>query len=236
MTIRHLRLSFMCCAALLCVQLSAQAQCQDQLCYFNASTGCYTCQQNPGLFCSLKIARCNKTCTTGVCNGAALARLQGAKTAATKLLLLNCAESSVKAASLKAVAQVTSVPNNGTGMRIVQQVDSPLALIEATHGIEDLLEHAVVENVGKDKIVSYKIGWIVWYHDSAKSPDIGAGREMRPEGGIEPGVVVGVASQNVPGTYLKKGARLVAFFVAEATTENGIVFKANTDEIVRDTQ
>lgn len=148
-------------------------------------------------------------------------------------VVLFCAQIPTLGASAPKVQGAQTPDGNGTHMRSVLQKKFPLVLIETTHGIDDLLEHAVAENVSKSTIVSYKIGWVVWYHDSARQPEIGMGKEVQVKRGIAPRVVIGVPSQNVSGDWAV-GARSVTFFVAEATTADGSVFKADVNQVTKD--
>lgn len=117
-------------------------------------------------------------------------------------------------------------------MRPVLQSDSPLVLLRATHGRNDLLEHAVVRNLSKSTIRSYRMGWIVVYRDAQKKPEVHPGELISVQGGIKPKGFHDVPSQRVPGSLLNHEVRAVMFFVAEVQFDDGRVFKADTNQIV----
>jgi hypothetical protein len=127
---------------------------------------------------------------------------------------------------LFAVASRLSAKPDGTAFFPLEQADSPLAMIETTHTVDDGLKSAVVQNRGTQPIVEYRMGWVAVFPQGTKT---GLGfRVLLPEGAM-PGRTVNVPAQQVPMDFYKEGAIGVGFFVSEIRFADGHTWKADLD-------
>jgi hypothetical protein len=115
---------------------------------------------------------------------------------------------------------------DGTAFFPLEQADSPLAMIETTHAVDDGLKSAILQNRGTQAIVEYRMGWVAVFPQGTRT---GLGiRVLLPEG-ASPGRTVKVPAQQVPMDFYKGGAIGVGFFVSEVRFADGRTWKADLD-------
>ncbi len=123
----------------------------------------------------------------------------------------------------------------GTGMLHLRPADCPAILVESKHASTDMLESAVLKNVGSKPITGYRIGWIAIYPTGKDKVGLGVSVDLPL--GIASGTTVEVPAQGVSMDYAKEGAIAVVFFVTDIRTskENGatesIVWKPALEEL-----
>lgn len=102
------------------------------------------------------------------------------------------------------------------GLVIAPQQGAPAQLVPpTTHGLDDLLTAATLQNRSEKTIISYRIGWGYVLQNGI---EFHTGALMRVPTGVKPGRVRNVPGQ---GIHLALGAEQVIFFVAELTFANG---------------
>jgi hypothetical protein len=127
---------------------------------------------------------------------------------------------------LFAIASSLPAKPEGTAFFPLMQADSPLALLETTHTLDDGLESAILQNRGSQAIVEYRMGWVAVFPQGTKT---GLGiRVLLPEGAM-PGRTVRVPAQQVSMDLYKEGAIGVGFFVSEVRFADGRTWKADLD-------
>jgi hypothetical protein len=134
----------------------------------------------------------------------------------------------IVAALLVTFALRTHAKSDGTSFFPLEQVDSPMAMIETTHSSEDGLKAAIIKNVANQPVVEYRIGWVAVQPQGART-SLGL-RVSLPEG-VMPGRTVNVPPQLVPMNFYKEGAIGVGFFVSEIRFADGQIWKADLDAI-----
>jgi hypothetical protein len=104
--------------------------------------------------------------------------------------------------------------------------------LSATHSSEkDLLVAGLAQNAGSSKLVSYRVGWILFPENRSSSPRVELGRATQLQDEAKPGAEFTLAAQGVdPG--MAKGARMIVFFLAEANFSDGSEWKADSSKLL----
>lgn len=104
---------------------------------------------------------------------------------------------------LCAIAMCVHAKSDGTAFFPLMQADSPLAIVETTHSIDDGLKAAILKNVAGQPIVEYRMGWVAVLPQGIRT---GLGiRVLLPEGAM-PGRSINVPAQRFPMDSFKEGA------------------------------
>ena len=102
------------------------------------------------------------------------------------------------------------------GLVIAPKERAPAQLVPpTTHGLDDLLTAATLQNRSEKTIISYRIGWGYVLQNGI---EFHTGALMSVPAGVKPGRIRHVPGQ---GIHLAPGAEQVIFFVAELTFANG---------------
>jgi hypothetical protein len=134
-----------------------------------------------------------------------------------------------RALALALLLSLSAVAFAGTAVFFRQQEGAPAALIETTHGANDLLISARLKNCSTRQIISYRIGWA--YVGPGNQTDVRRGVWMNVPAGIAPAAVSEVPDQNVAP---KPTAELTVFFVAEIVFADKTHWRANVKDVVKD--
>ncbi|HXN98156.1 MAG TPA: hypothetical protein VN881_03735 [Candidatus Acidoferrales bacterium] len=126
-------------------------------------------------------------------------------------------------ADLKVIAAL----HDGIELGIVEsESNAPVVLVQATHGLSDLLEDGNVENVSTKTVAAYRIGWALQFPNQPLQFHLG--QWMNIPIGIKPGASQDVPAQNVSSNGLaKSGVTGVKFFVAEVRYADGTSWKTD---------
>jgi len=120
--------------------------------------------------------------------------------------------------------------SKGSHMSVAKQPDAPLRIENALFGNEAILKSGKLKNSGKSEIVSYRLGWIVLAGEKPlKVAKIQMGSMVAVPNGIAPGAVAEVQPQWVDD--FGGGDSWLMFFVAEAKTRDGKMFRADTKTV-----
>jgi hypothetical protein len=133
--------------------------------------------------------------------------------------------------SVSAQRSSRPMPHDGLEMLLVVQDDCPFKLVETTHGIPDILKSGQLKNGGDKTIVSYRMGWVVLFHDPGRKFESAVGKVMNVPAGIKPRETIVLPAQGIQMSSIPEGARLVAFFVADVEFADGTHFVADVERI-----
>lgn len=209
-------------------------QCNNLACYYSGATHCFYCVDNSGTYCGLQSgAKCSKTCVQGACDAPGLSPAQKSSCIA--------ASDKTQATAVESNSIPLSLPKHATTtaeqcpqcVRVISMgsPESPLVFVQTSHGPDDLLEHAIVKDVSRSAVISFRVGWTLLYHDQSRPPVAATGEIVIPGDPIDPGLFYGVPSQRVSGLLATNDVSQVVFYIAEAETQDGNVFTANVSDI-----
>ena len=97
----------------------------------------------------------------------------------------------------------------GTALSIGMQSGAPVQIVQALHGIPDLLLSAQFENRGDKEITGYRIGWVSVSSGKAKFQ---SGPWMALPAGAKPGTSIVIPAQNIQPKAMPDQ---MTFFVSE---------------------
>lgn len=117
-----------------------------------------------------------------------------------------------------------------TRMALATPKDSPVALVQTTHGIPDALESAQWVNRSNQQITSYRIGWLTFI---GGKNTFHVGPWMNLPAGVKPGATAAVPAQGIP---LNRKASSMIFYVAGVRFADGSQWKPTHTSVLRAAQ
>ena len=201
---------------------AAQRACQDQVCSYTGA--CYICNAAVGQGC--KVDNCG-SCTNTACGHGPVAKVLPAK------ILPGLADAIPVSACVQPTLANMQPPVSGTQIRLPKQVNSPAKITESIHGVSDIFSGGKLENTSKQRIISYRVAWVVRYYDG--KTEIAQGAHMNVPAGIDGGASTEIPDQAVSGKYFKTGAQTIDFYISEVKFQNGKGWKADLRKLQKET-
>lgn len=113
---------------------------------------------------------------------------------------------------------------------LTHRVDTPLSLVLGTFGKEDLLVGGKVLNATNRIATAYQIAWVYQFNDGKLK--FVHGPWMTVPEGIKPGAVINIPPQSASPEPLKRGVRVVSFYVAAVKFAGGSKWSLTDKDIV----
>lgn len=201
----------------------ASAQCMNQECCFNHSWNCYQCCAAQGFACSVPgQQKCATSCTNTWCGG--LAALRG--DSKCRGILEATARFDV------AGYQIANVQvGQAISLSLIPQPNAPAMLEQTTHSNDDLLIGGLIRNNGEKKITAFRIAFFVVHDAGDRGIELKPGSLKQFRAPLAPRVGDDIGPQRVSSTYIERGARRIAFFVAEVHFEDGSIWLSDVEEL-----
>lgn len=133
---------------------------------------------------------------------------------------------------IAAAAVVMLVPASfaQTRMALANPKDSPVVLVQTTHGTPEALESAQWVNRSNRQITSYRIGWLTVI---GGKNIFHVGQWMNLPAGVKPGATTTVPAQGIP---LNRKASSMIFYVAGVRFADGDQWKPTHAAVLRAAQ
>lgn len=129
-----------------------------------------------------------------------------------------------------AVALLVPASFAQTRMALATPKNSPVVLVQTTHGIPEALESAQWVNRSNRQITSYRMGWLTVI--SGKNT-FHVGPWMNLPAGVKPGATATVPAQGIP---LNRKASSMVFYVAGVRFSDGDQWKPTHTAVLRAAQ
>jgi len=146
-----------------------------------------------------------------------------AKLTGGRLILAKCTQP-----NLRTMLQAEDNPHNTSFTMYMDKKNDPLLLLSTTHSIEDYFAGATGFNNVDTKLVRYRIGYLVIFHDPNKEPTTKELDWMNAD--AAPKERFKVPALHFPNKEVE-GAKMVVFYFADAEFDGGQSWEANREAI-----